>query len=491
MAPTLKNKNLLQPKPFINGQWYESKATSTFKVYDPATEELIMELPDQPREEIDEAIEITRKAFETFKKTNPADRSKWLRNLFNLMIENLDDLAAIITWENGKCMADSIGEVKYAASYFEWFAEEAKRNYGHTIQPANYNNKIITYKQPVGPVGLLCPFNFPSAMGARKAAPAFAVGCTCILKPDGQTPLSSLAMAHLASEAGFPPGVFNVVLVSVELTPACGLQFCEAPAIKKISFTGSTPVGKLLMKQSALTLKKLSMELGGNAPVIVFDDADLELAVEQAIASKFRSLGQTCVCANRLYVQAGVFDKFIDKFAEKVKNFKIGNGFEEGVTHGCLINTRAMEKVEDHVKDAVSKGAKIVVEGGRLPNLGKHFYSPYVISHVTDKMKVVHEETFGPLAAVVRFDTKEEVVAKCNNTPYGLAAYVFSENLNTVYTVSEALETGMVSVNTGLFTDAALPFGGIKESGFGREGSLYGLDDYTVVKSIALGNVYR
>lgn len=490
MAPTLKNPDLFQAKPFINGEWFNSKSTKTFKVYDPATEELVIELPDQTPEEIDYAIQVTKDAFETYKKTNPVDRSRWLRKLYNLMIDNLDDLAAIITWENGKCLADAIGEVKYAASYFEWFAEEAKRNYGHTIQPANYNNKIITYKQPVGPVGLLCPFNFPSAMGARKAAPAFAVGCTCILKPDGQTPLSSLALAYLADQAGFPKGVFNVVLVSVELTPAAGLKFCESPLIKKISFTGSTPVGKLLMKQSASTLKKLSMELGGNAPVIVFDDARLDLAVDQAIASKFRSLGQTCVCANRLYVQEGVYDQFVEKFAEKVKQFKIGNGFDKGVTHGCLINTRAMDKVEAHVEDAVSKGAKVVVQGGRLPELGKHFYAPYVLSNVTKDMKVVHEETFGPLGAVIKFTTKDEVVKECNDTPYGLAAYVFSESLNTVYTVSEALETGMVSVNTGLFTDAALPFGGIKESGFGREGSLYGLDDYTVVKSIALGNVY-
>lgn len=490
MAPVFKNPDLFRAKPFINGDWYESKSTKTFKVYDPATEEVIIELPDQTPEEIDEAIQITKDAFESYKKTNPVDRARWLRNLYNLMMENLDDLAAIITWENGKCLTDAIGEIKYAASYFEWFAEEAKRNYGHTIQPSNYSNKIITYKQPVGPVGLLCPFNFPSAMGARKGAPALAVGCTCILKPDGQTPLSSLAMASLASKAGFPKGVFNVVLVSVESTPACGLKFCESPLIKKISFTGSTPVGKLLMKQSSSTLKKLSMELGGNAPVVVFDDARLDLAVDQAIASKFRSLGQTCVCANRLYIQEGVYDQFVEKFAEKVRQFKIGNGFEKGVTHGCLINTRAMNKVEDHVKDAVSKGAKVVVKGGALPELGKHFYAPYVLSNVTSDMKVVHEETFGPLAAIVKFKTKDEVVKACNDTPYGLAAYLFSENLNTVYTVSESLEAGMVSVNTGLFTDASMPFGGIKESGFGREGSLYGLDDYTVVKSIVLGNVY-
>lgn len=491
MAPTLKNPELITPKPFINGEWFESKSPVKFQVIDPATEKLIDEVPDQTPEEIDAAIQLTSDVFETFKKTSVAERSRWMRNLYNLMIENLDDLAAIVTWENGKCLTDAIGEVKYAASYFEWFAEEAKRNYGHTIQPANQNNKVITYRQPVGPVGLLCPFNFPLAMGARKAAPALAVGCPCILKPDGQTPFSSLALAYLADKAGFPKGVFNVVTVSVEFTPRCGLKFCESPLIKKISFTGSTPVGKLLMKQSSSTLKKLSMELGGNAPVIVFNDANIDLAVDQAIASKFRSLGQTCVCANNIYVQSKVYDEFVAKFADKVRHFKIGNGFEKGVTHGCLINNKAMEKVEDHVKDALSKGAEVVVEGGRLPDLGKNFYAPYVLKNVTSDMKVIHEETFGPLGAVAKFETKEEVITACNKSKFGLAAYVFSESLNTIYTVSEALETGMVSVNTGLFTDCALPFGGVKESGFGREGSLYGLDDYTVVKSITLGNVYN
>ncbi|EMG50490.1 UGA2 Succinate-semialdehyde dehydrogenase [NADP(+)] [Candida maltosa Xu316] len=491
MAPTLNNPNLLQTKPFINGKWYDSKSTKTFGVFDPATEELIAELPDQTLEEIDEAIQITKNAFEKYKHTGTYDRSKWLRRLYELMLENLDDLAKILTWENGKCLTDAIGEIKYAASYFEWFSEEAKRNYGHTIQPSNPNNKVITYKQPVGPVGLLCPFNFPSAMGARKAAPAFAAGCTCILKPDAQTPLSSLALAYLAKEAGFPDGVFNVVLSSVESTPAVGLKFCESPIIKKVSFTGSTGVGKLLMKQSSSTLKKLSMELGGNAPIIVFNDADIDLAVDQSIASKFRSLGQTCVCANRLYIQEGVYDEFIEKFAARVQAFKIGNGFEDGVTHGCLINQKCIEKVEDHVDDALSKGATVVIKGGRIPDLGKNFYSPAVIKDVTQDMKVVNEETFGPLAAITPFKTKEQVIEWCNDTPFGLASYVFSENLNTVWYMSEFLETGMVSANTGLFTDAALPFGGIKESGFGREGSLYGMDDYTVIKSITLGNVYR
>lgn len=491
MAPTFKNPDLIKTKPFINGEWFESKSSKSFSVFDPATGEKIAELPDQTPEEIDYAIQVSEDAYRKYKLTSTYDRSKWSRNLYNLIMENVDDLAKIITWENGKCLTDATGEIKYAASYFEWFAEEAKRNYGHTIQPSNQNNKVITYKQPVGVVGLLCPFNFPSAMGARKAAPALAAGCTAILKPDAQTPLSSLALAYLADKAGFPKGVFNVVLVSAESTPTCGLKFCESKVIKKISFTGSTPVGKLLMKQSSSTLKKLSMELGGNAPVIVFDDAKLDIAVEQAVASKFRSLGQTCVCANRIYIQLGVYNEFCRKFVEKVKNFKIGNGFEPGVTHACLINERSITKVEDHLQDAIQKGAKVLLKGGRLPELGPLFYAPSVVCDVTQDMRVINEETFGPLAALVKFDTKEEVLHWCNDTPFGLASYVFSESLNNIWYMSEYLESGMVSVNTGIFTDAAMPFGGVKESGFGREGSLYGMDDYTVVKSITLGNVYH
>lgn len=489
--PTLNNPELIRTKPFINGEWFDSKSSKSFKVVDPATESEIIELPDQTEDEVDFAIEKADEAFNSFRRSSAYDRSKCLRNLFDLMIENLEDLAKILTWENGKCITDAKGEIKYAASYFEWFAEEAKRIYGNTIQPTNNNNKIITYKQPVGVVGLLCPFNFPTAMGARKLAPAFAAGCTTVLKPDGQTPLSSLAMAYLADKAGFPKGSFNVVLTSTENTPMCGLKFCESPRIKKISFTGSTPVGKLLMKQSSSTLKKLSMELGGNAPIIIFNDADLDLAVDQSIASKFRSLGQTCVCANRIYIQNDVYDKFCEKFAKKVEAFKIGNGLSEDVTHGCLINDKSILKVEEHISDAIGKGAEYVIEGGRLPKLGKNFYAPTVVKNVTQDMKVVKEETFGPLAALLKFDTKEQVLEWCNDTPYGLASYVFSENFNTIWYMSEFLEAGMVSVNTGLFTDAAMPFGGVKESGFGREGSLHGIDDYTVVKAITLGNVYR
>lgn len=491
MKPELSNPELLRHQPYVGGEWIDSKSTKSFKVFDPATDNEIIELKDQTEEEIQYAIENAAEAFKSFKKTSAYERSKCLRKLHDLMHENIEDLAKILTWENGKCLNDAIGEIKYAASYFEWFAEEAKRIYGNTIQPSNPNNKVITYKQPVGLVGLLCPFNFPTAMGARKLAPAFAAGCTTILKPDGQTPLSALALAYLADKAGFPKGTFNVVLSSTESTPKCGLMFCESPLIKKISFTGSTPVGKLLMKQSASTLKKLSMELGGNAPIVVFDDADLDLAVDQSIASKFRSLGQTCVCANRLYVHSKVYDEFCERFSKKVREFKIGHGLQPGVTHGCLINEKAIQKVEEHIKDALAKGATELVAGGRLPELGRHFYSPTVLRDVKHDMRVVKEETFGPLAAIIKFDTKEEVLDLCNDTEYGLSSYVFSENFNNIWYMSEYLESGMVAVNTGLFTDAAMPFGGVKESGFGREGSLHGIDDYTVVKSITLGNVYR
>lgn len=491
MTPQLKNPDLLQYKSFINGEWFDTKSTKTFKVYDPATNEEIAELTELLPEEVDYAIKVTADAFQTYKKTNVYDRAKWLRNFYNLMIENADDLAKILTWENGKPLAEALGEVKYAASYFEWFSEEAKRVYGHTIQPANGSNRVVTLKQPVGPVGLLCPFNFPSAMGARKAAPALAVGCTTILKPDAQTPFSSLALGYLAEKAGFPKGVFNVILSSVESTPECGLKFCESPLLKKISFTGSTAVGKLLMKQSSSTLKKLSFELGGNAPFIIFDDADLDKAVDGAIASKFRSLGQTCVCANRIYVQAGIHDKFVEKLTEKVNNFKIGNGFDSGVTHSCLINERAVSKVVSHVEDAVAKGAQYAVKGGKLPELGPNYYSPTVLTGVTQDMKVASEETFGPLAAIIKFDHREEAVSFCNDTEFGLAAYIFSESMKTCWYMSENIEAGMVAVNVGVFTDASLPFGGVKESGFGREGSLYGIDDYTVIKSVIIGDVYN
>ncbi|SCW00654.1 LAFE_0C08988g1_1 [Lachancea fermentati] len=487
VKPNLANKELIRDGAFVAGKWV-TEAAETFEVTDPANGEVIATLPDQPVTIVDEAIDAAYESFKTFKNTIPRERATLLRKLYNLMMDNAEDLGKIVSWENGKALPEAIGEVKYGASYFEWYAEEAPRIYGATIQPSNPSNRAFTVRQPVGVCGIICPWNFPSAMITRKAGAALAAGCTVVIKPDSQTPLSALAMAYLVEKAGFPKGTFNVVL-SHTRTPEFGVKLCESPKVKKISFTGSTNVGKILMKQSASTMKKLSFELGGNAPLIVFEDADLDTAVEQAIASKFRGLGQTCVCANRLYVQRPILDKFASLIAEKVNKFVIGHGLKEGVTHGCLINSKAIEKVESHVQDAIEKGSKVVVAGGRLPELGPNFYAPTVLSNVPQSARVASEETFGPLCAIIPFDTTEEVVKCANDSNVGLAAYVFSKNVDTIFTVSEALETGMVSCNTGLFTDCAIPFGGVKESGFGREGSLYGIEDYTVIKTVTIGNL--
>ncbi|SMN21427.1 similar to Saccharomyces cerevisiae YBR006W UGA2 Succinate semialdehyde dehydrogenase involved in the utilization of gamma-aminobutyrate (GABA) as a nitrogen source [Maudiozyma saulgeensis] len=483
--PTFQDPELVRKGAYINGEWIES-APEFFEVTNPASGDVIAKLPEQPVSEVERAIDVAFDAFKTYKNTSPRDRAKWLRNMYNLMIENVEDLAKIIAWENGKAMCDAIGEIKYAASYFEWYAEEAPRLYGATIQPSNPTNRVMTLRQPVGVCGIICPWNFPSAMITRKAAAALAAGCTVVIKPDSATPLSALALGYLAEKAGIPNGVLNIVL-SHTRTPEFGLRLCESPKVKKITFTGSTNVGKILMKQSASTLKKLSLELGGNAPLIIFDDADLDQAVEQAIASKFRGLGQTCVCCNRLYVHSSIIDEFADRLAAEVRKFSIGYGLDPKNTHGCLINEKAVAKVEHHKKDAIEKGAKIVVEGGLLPDLGSNFYAPVVLSHVPHDALVAKEETFGPLCPIFAFDTLEEVVELANDSEFGLASYVFSKNIDTVYTVAEALESGIVSANTGLFSDCSIPFGGVKESGFGREGSLYGIEDYTVIKTINIG----
>ncbi|SCU90685.1 LADA_0F05798g1_1 [Lachancea dasiensis] len=487
ITPTFANESLLKDAAFINGEWVKSTA-EYFEVTDPATGAVIRSLPDQPLEVVDEAIDVAFEAFKSFKLTAPRQRATWLRKIFSLMMENIDDLAKILSWENGKPLAEAKGEIKYAASFFEWFSEEAPRIYGTAITPGIEGNRAFTRREPIGVCGIICPWNFPSAMIARKAAAALAAGCTVVIKPDSQTPLSALGLAHLVQEAGIPPGVFNIVL-SHSKTPEFGLKLCESTKVRKVSFTGSTAVGKILMKQSASTMKKLSLELGGNAPFIVFDDADLDKAVEQAIACKFRGMGQTCVCANRFYVQRSIHDQFAVKLAEKVEKFVIGHGLDNGVTHGPMINPKSIEKVEAHVKDAVEKGAKTVLEGGRLPKLGPAFYAPTVLSHVPQTADVASQETFGPLCAIIPFETAEEVVGYANASELGLASYVFSKNVDTLYGVSEALETGMVACNTGLFSDATVPFGGVKESGYGREGSLHGLDDYTVIKTTIIGNV--
>lgn len=487
VTPTFKDPEIVRKGAFVNGEWL-TQGPNQFNVTDPATLKVIATLPDQDVSIVDTAIDAAYEAFKTYNHTTPRQRATWLRNLYNLMTEYNEDLGKLVTWENGKALPEAKGEVKYGASYFEWYAEEAPRIYGHTIQPGNPTNRAFTLRQPVGVCGIITPWNFPSAMITRKAGAALAAGCTVVIKPDSQTPLSALALAYLAEKAGFPKGVFNVVLSDTQ-TPEFGLKLCESSKVKKISFTGSTNVGKILMKQSASTLKKLSFELGGNAPVIVFKDADLDNAVEQAVASKFRGLGQTCVCANRIYVEKDILQEFGAKFAEKVSNFKIGHGLNEETTHGCLINSKALNKVEEHVQDAIDKGAKILLKGGRREDLGENFYEPTVLTNVDQSMKVASEETFGPLGALIPFENAKQVVEWANDVNVGLAAYVFSKDVNTIYSVSEALESGMVSCNTGLFTDCSIPFGGVKESGFGREGSLYGIEDYTVIKTVNIGTI--
>ncbi|SCV00653.1 LAME_0G11144g1_1 [Lachancea meyersii CBS 8951] len=485
--PTFLCDELLRDAAFVNGKWVKN-TSEFFEVTDPANGNVIAKLPEQSVEIVDEAIDAASEAFKTFKNISGRQRATWLRNIYNLMMENAEDLGKILSWENGKPLAEGIGEVKYAASFFEWFAEEAPRIYGTAFSPAIASNRAFTRREPIGVCGIITPWNFPSAMITRKAAAAFAAGCTVVVKPDSQTPLSALALAYLAEKAGLPAGVFNIVLTDKK-TPEFGMRLCESPKVKKVTFTGSTNVGKILMKQSASTLKKLSLELGGNAPLIVFADADLDQAVEQALASKFRGLGQTCVCANRLYVQEDIIDEFSSRLASKVNDFVIGHGFQDGVTHGPMINAKAIEKVEAHAQDAIKKGAKLVVKGGRRPDLGPAFYSPTVLSHVPQEADVTSQETFGPLCALIPFSTTEEVVKYANDTDVGLAAYLFTKNIDTIYTVSEALETGMVSVNTGVFSDCTVPFGGVKESGFGREGSLHGLEDYTVIKTTIIGGL--
>lgn len=444
--------------------------------------------PEFDAEDTKVAIKHAAAAFDTFRHKTGRQRSKLLRKWYDLMVENADDLATLITWENGKPAADAKGEVTYAANFFEWFSEEAPRIYGDTIPSSTPGNRVWTIKEPVGVCGLITPWNFPAAMITRKIGPALAVGCTVVAKAPGETPFTSLALAELAHRAGVPAGVVNVI-TALGNTPAVGEVLTTDPIVRKISFTGSTGVGKLLMKQCSSTLKKLSLELGGNAPFIVFDDADIDSAVTGAINSKFRSSGQTCVCANRIYVQSGIYDEFCRKFTEKVESFKVGNGFEDGVTHGPLIHDRAVNKVEQHVRDAEKKGAKILLGGHKLPDLGPNFYQPTVISGMTSDMAMASEETFGPVAGLFKFDTEEEVLKWANATEVGLAGYFFSRDIQRVYRVAEHLEVGMVGVNTGLISDPAAPFGGVKESGFGREGSLYGIGEYQITKMVTYGGM--
>ncbi|PCK79938.1 NAD-dependent succinate-semialdehyde dehydrogenase [Rhizobium sophoriradicis] len=471
---------------YINGVWTSGNAAKTFDVLNPATGELLASLPDMGAAETRAAIDAAYAAQPAWAARPAKERSVILRKWFDLMVANADELAAILTAEMGKPFAEARGEILYAASYVEWYAEEAKRIYGETIPAPSNDKRMIVIKQPVGVVGTITPWNFPAAMIARKIAPALAVGCTVVSKPAEQTPLTAIALAVLAEQAGIPAGVFNLIVGTDG--PAIGRELCGNDKVRKISFTGSTEVGRILMRQCADQIKKVSLELGGNAPFIVFDDADLDAAVEGAIASKYRNAGQTCVCANRLYIQSGVYDAFAAKLAARVAEMSVGDGFQAGVEIGPLIDEQGLAKVEDHVGDALAKGAKVLTGGKRIDGAGT-FFAPTVLTGVARGMKVAREETFGPVAPLFRFETAEDVIAEANDTEFGLAAYFYAGDLKKVWRVAEALEYGMIGINTGLMSSETAPFGGIKQSGLGREGSRHGADDYLEMKYLCIGGV--
>jgi succinate-semialdehyde dehydrogenase/glutarate-semialdehyde dehydrogenase len=482
----LNHPKLLKNKAYIDGKWRDAESGATFPVTNPATGEMLAAAPDMGVAETRMAIESADRALPAWRARSGKERAQTLRRWHDLIVAAADDLARIMTAEQGKPLAEAQGEIAYAASFVEWFAEEGRRVYGDTMPAPASDKRIIVIKQAIGVCAAITPWNFPAAMITRKVAPALAAGCTMIVKPAEYTPLTALALAELAEQAGIPPGVFNVVTCAAASAPAVGQEMTTNPLVKKLSFTGSTEVGRLLMAASAPTLKKLSLELGGNAPFIVFDDADLEIAVEGAMASKFRNSGQTCVCANRLLVQSGIYAAFAEKLTAKVKTLKVGNGLDAGVTQGPLIDEDALRKVEAQVADAVAKGGRILTGGKRHP-LGGAFYAPTVIADATPNMRCAQEETFGPVAPIFRFETEEEAIALANNTEFGLASYFFTQNLNRSIRVAEALEYGMVGINTGLISNEVAPFGGVKQSGFGREGSKYGIEEYLALKQMCIG----
>ncbi|MFM0292117.1 MULTISPECIES: NAD-dependent succinate-semialdehyde dehydrogenase [Paraburkholderia] len=470
---------------YIGGEWYES--AGTYAVLNPATGEVVAQVAKGGAAETAQAIAAAERAFPAWRSLTAKERSVRVKRWGELMLENRDALAELLTLEQGKPLAEARGEVGYAASFFEWFAEEAKRAYGDVIPSPNPNAKIIVTREPVGVVAAITPWNFPLAMITRKAGPALAAGCTMVLKPSEETPLSAFALAVLAEKAGIPPGVFNIVSGDAV---AIGSVLTESDVVRKLSFTGSTRVGKLLAKQSADTLKKLSLELGGNAPFIVFDDADLDAAVQGAMASKFRNTGQTCVCVNRFYVQDGIYEAFTSALTQAVCKMRVGNALQGEVEQGPLINQAALKKVETHVADALQKGAKILT-GGKPHALGGTFYEPTVLADASSSMLIAGEETFGPVAACFRFKTEEEAIAAANDTPFGLSAYFYTRDLARAWRVGEALESGMVGINEGILSTEVAPFGGVKQSGLGREGSKYGLDEYTELKYMMMGGLGR
>ena len=480
----LKDPKLFRTRAFSNGAWVNADNESTVNVTNPATGEVLGTVPNMGAAETRRAIAAAAAAFPAWAAKTAKERATLLRRWHDLMLDNRDDLATLMTAEQGKPFAESKGEIAYAASFIEWFAEEAKRVYGDVIPGHQADKRILVLRQPVGVVAAITPWNFPSAMITRKAAPALAAGCTFVGKPASQTPYSALAMAELGARAGIPAGVLN--FVTGRDAVAIGGEMTSNPTVRKITFTGSTSVGKKLMAQSASTLKKLSLELGGNAPFIVFDDADLDAAVAGAIASKYRNTGQTCVCANRLLVQSGVYDAFASKLTAAVAKLRVGDGLQGETDQGPLIDTHALEKVEEHIADAVAKGARIVV-GGKRHSLGGTFFEPTILLNATSAMQLAREETFGPVAPLFRFETEQEAIRLANDTEFGLAAYFYTRDLGRSWRVAEALEYGIVGLNTGLISTEVAPFGGIKESGMGREGSRYGILDYTEIKYLCTG----
>ncbi|KAI8974326.1 Aldehyde/histidinol dehydrogenase [Pilobolus umbonatus] len=477
----LKDPSLFRHAAFINNEWTTKK--ETFSVTDPATDKEIGQLPDLGAAETKQSIQVASDAFKKWSHTTGKQRHDLLMKWYHSMLEHQEDLATILTAENGKTLAEARTEVMYGASFFEWFAEEAVRTYGSVIPSHMPNQRFLTIKQPVGVVGIITPWNFPIAMITRKVGAALAAGCTVVIKPGAETPYSALALCELAQRVGIPAGVVNVVPTHKHVSEV-GKELCTNPIVKKISFTGSTQVGKLLMTQASSTVKKVSLELGGNASFIIFEDADLNAAVDAILACKFRGTGQTCVSANRIYVQKGVYAKFAEMMTERVREFKVGHGFDKDTTHGPLINEKGVEKVSRHVQDAVSKGAKVLVGG---EHLGGSFYSPTVLADMKPTMAIHTEETFGPVAALFEFESEEQVVSLANDTPFGLASYFFSRDVGRCWRVAENLETGMVGVNTGIISSCYTPFGGVKESGIGREGSQFGIDDYMHIKYINMG----
>jgi succinate-semialdehyde dehydrogenase / glutarate-semialdehyde dehydrogenase len=482
---SLGNPDLLRSQAYSNGQWVDGKSGAVTEVTNPATGELVGKVPQLGAEETRQAIEDAEKALGPWRALTAKERSAYLRRWFNLIIENTEDLARIMTAEQGKPLTEARGEIAYAGSFIEWFSEEAKRAYGDIIPSPAGDKRILVVKEPVGVCAAITPWNFPAAMITRKVAPALAAGCTMIVRPADATPLTALGLAVLAEQAGIPPGVLNVLTGKSRII---GGELTSNPTVRKLSFTGSTEVGRVLMEQCSPSLKKLSLELGGNAPFIVFDDADLDAAVEGAIASKFRNTGQTCVCTNRLYVHDKVYDAFAEKLAVAVRALKVGNGTEEGVVQGPLIDAGAVAKVEEHISDALENGARSVC-GGRRHELGGNFFEPTVLADVSQTMRIAHEETFGPVAPLLRFKDDDEVIRMANDTEFGLASYFYSRDIGRIWRVAEALEYGMVGINTGLISNEVAPFGGVKQSGFGREGSRYGMDEYMVLKYLCMGGV--